>query len=147
MRASKPLAGGEPWLHDKRWLGIEVLGWLRIRLESKTSFQFLVRGSQLACLLHRCHRVDELEELFDAGDLERVLNPLADADQVQPAAVLLVSDVCAHQDADSGRINVGDVGEIQHERLGRIGTDLGLKIEEGGKNQRPGETQNALSIL
>ena len=43
------------------------------------------------------------------------MNPLVHADQVQAAAVLLVGDVSADQRANSGRIHVGNVGEIQHQ--------------------------------
>ena len=88
-----------------------------------------------------------MEELPDASDLERVLNPLAHSDQIQAAAILLVGNVCAHQRADSGRIHVGHVGEIQNEGARCIGANLGLKVEECGKDERPGKTQNALSML
>jgi hypothetical protein len=44
------------------------------------STQFPVLSS--TGLLHRGDRVDEVKELFDACDLERVLNSLADADEV-----------------------------------------------------------------
>ena len=40
--------------------------------------------------LYGGQRVIKVEELFYASDFERVLDPLANADQVQAAVVLLV---------------------------------------------------------
>jgi len=58
-----------------------------------------------------------------------------------------VGDVGAHKSADPGGIHIGDLAEIQHQGLGIIGADPGLEIEEGGKDERPSETQNALPVF
>jgi len=70
-----------------------------------------------------------MEELLHPRHLQRILNPLVNRDQVEAATVFLMGDIRAYQSAYSCRIDIWDVGEIQNERAGRIGTHQRLEIE------------------
>src|ERR1700722_17656325 len=118
---------------------------LSVRQEGRLRAAFSFLG--VAGLLRRCLRFEKTKELLDTSDLQRVTHPLADANQIQAAAVLLMSDISAHQGADPGRVHVGDIGKVQHQSARRIGAHLGLKIEEGSNHDRSVETKNALSFF
>ncbi len=65
----------------------------------------------------------------------------------QTAAILLVSDVRAYHGANTRRIHIRDIAEIQHQYPRSIGANFRLKLEQATHGERPGEAQNALSIF
>ena len=46
--------------------------------------------------------IEEPKEVLNAGDLQSVMHPLADADESEGTAVFLVSHICTHQRAEAG---------------------------------------------
>ena len=86
----------------------------------------------VARLLCSGHRIDKVEELLHVSNFERVLDPLAHADQVQAPAIFLVGNVSTDQRANSGRVHIGNFGKVDHQRTRGIGADLGLKVKQGG---------------
>jgi len=98
-------------------------------------------------LFRRRQGIKKSKKLFDVRNFERVVDPFADADQQKATAVLLMSNVGADQRSDSRRVHVGDFGEIDDERFGGVGPDLGLKAEHGSEDERTSESENALSVL
>jgi hypothetical protein len=73
--------------------------------------------------------------LFDAGNSERLMNPLTDSDQEKVAARLRMGNIGTNQGTDPSRVHEGDFREINNECLGGIGPDLGLKFEQRGENE------------
>jgi len=100
-------------------------------------------GGLLGC----AHGIEEAEELFDPSDAERVVDAFADAHQRKASSALLAGDVRSNQRADSCRIHIGDVGEINDQRAGGVGTHHGLELEHRGHDQCSVKAENALSLL
>jgi hypothetical protein len=90
---------------------------------------------------------EEVEETFDARDLQRVADTFVDADQGEGAAILIMAYVGADQGSDSGRINVRDVREINDQQSGILSANGILKLEESGEHNRPAQRQDALAGL
>ena len=103
-----------------------------------------LRGGGLFC---RSERIKESKKLFDMSDFERTVDALADTNESEAAAVFLVSDIGADERADAGGIHVGNLREVDYQRFGLVGSDLGLKIKERGEDKWTGQAQDALSLL
>ena len=65
--------------------------------------------------------------------------------QRQAAAVLLMAHVGAHQRTDAGRVNVGNLREVEDESGSGAGAHQRLKLEEVGEQDGTAQTQNSLS--
>ena len=76
---------------------------------------------------------EEVEESFDTGDFEGVVDALIHSDEGQAASVFLASDVGSYHGADAGGIGQGNAGEIQDEGARGVGAELGLKSEDIGQ--------------
>ena len=90
------------------------------------------------CALSRGHGVVKLEELLHVRHLHGVADPLGDSHQRQPAAVLLMGHISAHQRADAGRVDVGNLGEVEDEGGRGVAPHHRLKRKEvGDEEQEP----------
>jgi hypothetical protein len=85
-------------------------------------------------------RVRTESTLVDEG-----ADAVAGADEEELAVMALRADVVVHDDAESGRVHVGDLGEVEDEAGGTLGTELGLKVEDVAEGQRTvqGEDRDA----
>jgi hypothetical protein len=75
------------------------------------------------------------------------VDALADTYQRETSPALLAGDVRPYESADSCRIHIGDVGEINDQDAGGVGTHHGLELEHRGHDQRSVQAENALSWL
>ena len=91
--------------------------------------------------------VEKAEEGVDAGNFEGVEDAFVDADQGEGASGFAVADVGADQSADAGGIDIGDAAEVDDEEAVFLGPQGGLKLEQGGENDRALQTENALAGL
>src|SRR5580704_2436839 len=85
--------------------------------------------------------------MFDARDLERIVYAIADANEIETASFLLVRNVGAHQRPYACGIHIGNVGEVDDEGTRTAGAHFGLKVEQRRDEERPAETQDALSVF
>jgi hypothetical protein len=74
--------------------------------------------------------------LFDAGNGQRLMNPLTDPDQEKVAARLRMGNIGTDQGTDPSRVHEGHFREINNECLRSVGPDLGLKFEQRDENER-----------
>jgi hypothetical protein len=99
------------------------------------------------CMFRFGQRVEEVEELLDAGYLQGVVNALVDAYQRERSSVLIMGDIGADQGADAGGVDVGDIGEVDDERARVLGAEGRLKLEQRAEHYGTLKTQNALAGL
>jgi hypothetical protein len=95
----------------------------------------------------RANRVEKAEELIHMGYLEGVVDPVADADQSETPAFLLMSDVSAHESADSGGIHVRDVREVENQGARLIAAHKFLEVEKSSQQKGPVKAQDSLAGL
>jgi hypothetical protein len=64
------------------------------------------------------HGRKKLKEMVYTSDLKRMMHSIADADQVEPAALLLMAHVSTNQRADTRGIHVWDAVEVDNQNGG-----------------------------
>ncbi len=92
-------------------------------------------------------RIVDAKELFDAGHFQGGKKPLADADQGEGVAGFVMRNVGAHERADSRRIDVRDIREVDNQGGGVLRTKGGLKLKQRSENDRTLKTENTLTGL
>ena len=76
-------------------------------------------------------------------DHKQSINPVADPGDREPAIRSLAAYEGADHGTETGRVHIGDAGQIQNDRLLVLQADQLLKVEEGLKRQRAVEFQDS----
>jgi hypothetical protein len=91
-------------------------------------------------------RKDE-EERLELGDLKQLGDAAVDSGEDDLLASLLSGDVCAHERAEAGGIDIGDLGEVQNERGRLLAPDGVLQGMEVVGRERAFEHKDSLACL
>jgi hypothetical protein len=97
------------------------------------------------CLFRGAHRIEEAKELLDSRDFQSIMHAVAHADQCKTSLAVLPGHISPHKCANARRIGIGDIGEIDDQRLRGIGPDGSLKIKYGGQDKGPIEAKDTLT--
>ncbi len=89
---------------------------------------------------------EDEEEGLDPGDLEQFQDALVDAGEGDAVSGFLAGDVGADQRAQSGGVDVGNVGQIENDGWGIFHADGAVKQVQVFRDQRAFQEEHALSL-